>query len=195
MDSKLLNKDSNFYPAPGKYNKISFNNDIQHIISRIKLKWQVKTAKLLRKNDGNLFIKNSSYDQWTLKETHHTVETLTKASFKNELLKETHIKKLPKINLTKTETLNVLSLKDDIIIIIIIIVIIIIITITKAEKDSAVVIVDVEDYINEANRQLKNIDFRKEIPNNPNETKRKKANNTISNLESARLLDERITKN
>ena len=155
MDFKLLNKDSNFYPAPGKYNKMSFNNDIQHIISRIKLKWQVKTAELLSKNDGNLFINNSSYDQWTLKETHHTVETFTKASFKNELLKEIYIKKLPKINLAKTETLNVLSLKDDIIIIIVII----IITITKAEKGSAVVIVDVEDYINEANRQLKNIDF------------------------------------
>ena len=101
-------------------------------------------------------------------------------------------KKLPKINLAKTETLNKLSLKDDIIIIV---VIIIIITITKAGKGSAVVIVDVEDYINEANRQLKNIDFCKEIPNNPNENKREKVNNTTSNLESARLLEERITKN
>ena len=102
-------------------------------------------------------------------------------------------KKLPKINLAKTETLNELSLKDNIIIIVV--VIIIIITITKAGKGCAAAIADVEDYINEANRQLKNIDFCKEIPNNPNENKRKKVNNTISNLESARLLDERITKN
>ena len=67
-----------------------------------------------------------------------------------------------------------LSIRDDIII-------------TKADKGGAVVIIDVDDYINEANRQLNNIEFYKEIPNEPSKLNRKKVNN-----ESARLLDEKI---
>ena len=73
------------------------------------------------------------------------------------------------------------SIRDDIII-------------TKAGKGGAVVIIDVDDYLNEANRQLNNKEFCKEIPNDPTELNRKKVNNAIKELKSAKLLDEKIAK-
>ena len=57
-------------------------------------------------------------------------------------------KATPKSNLTKDETdpLQQLSQRDDIII-------------TKADKGETVVIIDVDGYIHEANRQLNNSNF------------------------------------
>ena len=72
-----------------------------------------------------------------------------------------------------------LSIRDDIII-------------TKADKDGAVVIIDVDDYINKANQQLNNKEFYKEIPNDATKLNRKKVSNAIKELKSARLLDKKI---
>ena len=71
-----------------------------------------------------------------------------------------------------------LSIRDDIII-------------TKTDKGGAVVILDVDDYINEANRQLNNKEFYKEVPNDPTELNRKKVN-AIKERKYARLLDKNI---
>ena len=70
-------------------------------------------------------------------------------------------KKIPKSNLTKNEAdaLQQLSQRDDTII-------------TKADKGGTVVIIDVNGYIREANRQLDNTDFDKKIPNDPTESNR-----------------------
>ena len=71
-----------------------------------------------------------------------------------------------------------LSIRDDIII-------------TKTDKGGAVVILDVDGYINEANRQLNNKEFYKEVPNDPTELNRKKVN-AIKERKYARLLDKNI---
>ena len=64
----------------------------------------------------------------------------------NHDIKSPKTKKLPRDNLTKSERealLNLQKRKTDIII-------------TKADKRGAVVILDINDYIDEANRQLSN---------------------------------------
>ena len=102
--------------------------------------------------------------------------------FKNELQKEEHIKKkLPKKNLTKNETeaLKDQSIRNDIII-------------TKADKGGAPVLIDVNDYVHETNQQFNNKEFYKEIPDDPTELNRKKSEQCIKELKSARLLDEKI---
>ena len=71
-----------------------------------------------------------------------------------------------------------LSIRDDIII-------------TKTDKGGAVVILDVDDYISETNRQLNNKEFYKEVPNDPTELNRKKVN-AIKERKYARLLDKNI---
>ena len=52
--------------------------------------------------------------------------------------------------------------------------------ITKADKGGTIVIINVDDYIREANRQLNNTDFYKKIPNAPTESNSYKVNNTIN---------------
>ena len=98
---------------------------------------------------------------------------------------EEKIKKaVPKSNLIKNETdaLQQLSQRDDNII-------------TKADKGGAVVIIDVDDYIREANRQLNNTDFYKKIPNDPTESNRNKLTNTLNEFKLQRLLDDTTAKN
>ena len=74
--------------------------------------------------------------------------------------------------------------RDDIIITKAVIIVIVVI--------GAVVIVDVDDYVQEANRQLGNKEFYKKLTTNTTETNRIKVNRTISERKSSRLLNEKI---
>ena len=56
------------------------------------------------------------------------------------------------------------------------------IIITKADKGRAVVIIDVDNHINEENRQLNDKKFYKEIANDPTELNRKKSNMQSKNI-------------
>ena len=105
---------------------------------------------------------------------------LLKNSIKNRNLTK---KKIPKSNLTKNEAdaLQQLSQRDDTII-------------TKADKGGTVVIIDVNGYIREANRQLDNTDFDKKIPNDPTESNRNKVNNTINEFKLQMLLNDTTEK-
>ena len=62
------------------------------------------------------------------------------------------------------------------------------IIITEADKGGAVVIVDVDDYIQEANRQLDNKEFYKKLTIDTIEINRTKVNRTINELKSSHLL-------
>ena len=73
-----------------------------------------------------------------------------------------------------------LSKRDDVII-------------TKAVKGGAVVVVDVDDYVQEANRQLDNKEFYKKLTIDTTEINRIKVNRTINELKSSHLLNEKIT--
>ena len=143
---KLLNKNLNFCPTPNRYNKKQFKNDIETFIRKVKLKAHFKNKEQGIENDEFRISRNKT---WTPKENHHT-ETFAQA-FQNDLLKEEkNIKQIPHKNLSEKEedALQNLSKRDDIII-------------TKADKGGAVVIVDVDDYIQEANRQVDNKEFYK----------------------------------
>ena len=60
------------------------------------------------------------------------------------------------------------------------------IKITKADKCGAIVIIDVDNYINEANQQINNKEFYKEISNDPTEMK---VNNVIKDQKIATKLE------
>ena len=69
------------------------------------------------------------------------------------------------------------------------------ISITKADKGGALVVINVDDYIRDANRQLSKINFYKKIPNDPTQCNRNKVDNTINELKLQRLLDDKTAKN
>ena len=64
--------------------------------------------------------------------------------------------------------------------------------ITKADKGDAVVIVDVDDYVQVANQQLDNKDFYKKLTIDTTKIDRIKVNRTINELKPSHLLDEKI---
>ena len=114
----------------------------------------------------------------------HTVDTFTQA-FQNDLEKEEQIlKQVPRSNLSKKEkdALKTLSKREDIII-------------TKADKGGAVAIIDVHDYVKEANRQLDNTEFYKKLPNHTTELNRTQVNTYIEELKTLGILDEKTANN
>ena len=108
--------------------------------------------------EGLYFKSNST---WEPPNPHYTVKTFTE-SFKNGMKKslaanpKTMNKNEHKMNLNKKEqeALEALKMRSDIII-------------TSADKGGALVINNVESYLNEANRQLSNTDHYKELDHNP----------------------------
>ena len=169
---KLLNKNLNFCPTPNRYNKKQFKNDIETFIRKVKLKAHFKNKEQDIEKEEFRISRNKT---WTPKENHHTVEKFAQAFQKRE------IKQIPHKNLSKKEedALQNLSKRNDIII-------------TKADKGGAVVIGDVDDYIQEANRQLDNKEFYKKLTIDTTEINRIKVNRTINELKSSHLLNEKI---
>ena len=99
-----------------------------------------------------------------------------------ELEKEqTKMKEKPYNNLTKIErtSMKELSEREDIII-------------TKADKGGAVVIVDVKDYIKEAERQLNNTKNYRKLQEDPTATNMKLVNDTIERFKKQKLINEKV---
>ena len=84
-------------------------------------------------------------------------------------------------NLTKQEkaAMEELKSRDDLVI-------------TKADKGGAVVIMDVDDYVKEANRQLDDSTFYKKLPQDPTPIHEERINNTISKFKDEGLITEKV---
>ena len=68
------------------------------------------------------------------------------------------------------------------------------IIITKADKGGAVVIIDVEDYVKEAEHQLSNKDGYKKLQYDPTQTHSRLVNDTITRFKNDKLITENIAK-
>ena len=84
-------------------------------------------------------------------------------------------------NLTKGElkALEELKSRDDIVI-------------TKADKGGTVVIMDVKDYVKEAERQLNTKEHYRCLPNDPTEANNEAVNTIISRFENENLITKQI---
>ena len=92
---------------------------------------------------------------------------------KNKYLNKSHVAICQK---KKKDAWKTLSKRENIII-------------TKVDKGGGVVILDVDDYVREANRQLDNTEFYKKLPNDTTEINRSKVNTSINELKTLGLLD------
>ena len=99
-----------------------------------------------------------------------------------ELEKElTKMKERPCNNLTKSERTSMKELSERVGI-----------TITKAEKGGAVVIVDVKDYIKQAERQINNTKNYRKLQEDPTVTNMKFVKNTIERFKKQKLINEKV---
>ena len=174
----LLNKNLNFCPRPNQFNKSNFNKDLQAFFRRVKLKAHFRNNQPYEPSEEDLFgpPKDST---WTPKYVNHTVETFIAAASKD--FENFKGKKLPNDNLNKMErrALSDLQKREDIII-------------TKADKGGATVIIDVEDYIREANSQLENTEFYEKLNFNPTEGYSNIVDNRLDELTEEGDLSEEI---
>ena len=122
--------------------------------------------------------------KWRPDKNHHTVETYVEAT-KNALETEVQNSNKNKYynNLTKVErkALKELADRNDI-------------NITKADKGGAVVIIDVEGYVKEAEHQLSNKDAYKKLQYDPTQTHARLVNDTITRFKIDKLITKNITK-
>ena len=99
-----------------------------------------------------------------------------------ELEKElTKMKERPYNNLIKSERTSMKELSERVGI-----------TITKAEKGGAVVIVDVKDYIKQAERQINNTKNYRKLQEDPTATNMKFVKNTIERFKKQKLINEKV---
>ena len=139
---KLLNKNSSFIPTSGIYSKSKLNDELQNLYHLIKLKaYFIDTESTTKQDENTIFIPGKQ-NSWTLSQNHHSIETVN--GLVQHDINEAKIlnTKRPKDNLTKggQKALEELSKRDDIII-------------TNADNGGAMVIMDINKYISEAQRR------------------------------------------
>jgi hypothetical protein len=174
----LLGYNLNFVPTPANINKKEILEDVKKFNRKIKLKAHFETSL----PEGNLYFKNES--NWTPNNVHHTVKTFTD-DFTNRVTqsinKDGQNVSSNRKNLSKNETkaLNDLKNREDIII-------------SKADKGGACVIMDVDNYISEADRQLKDERFYRKVDENPTSLHAALVDNAIDDLKQKGLLEEKM---
>ena len=137
------------YLIKNKYNKQNLNKDLLKFYCNNKLRSHFGSNK----NNSNE-PRFKSNNNWLPDKLPSCVETFIKAI--NHDIKSSKTKKIPRDNLTKSEREALLNLqkRNDIII-------------TKADKGSAVVILDINNYIDETNIQFNDTNNYEQLDFNP----------------------------
>ena len=158
--------------------------DLQNFFRLIKLRAYFKDETCIatvNKPNEQLPCKIKNKEKWTPKETHHTVSTYIDLveNYINALMKEP-TKKL-KSNLTYKEHVAIeeLAKKKDLIL-------------TNADNGGAVVIMDTDSYIKEANRQLSDKASYKKLTQDPTLQHSRIVNQTIERFKNEKLLPQKI---
>ena len=166
---KLLNRNLNFIPDPGRYNAKDLEEDKNKFIRNIILRSYFGNDNNY-KHDPYHNLKQSN-KQWLPKETHHTVHTFIEI-FQKEFSALKPRTTNNRDNLTKEERMalkNIKEMKD--------------IIITHADKGG------------EAERQLKDTNFYTTLDHNPTEKHAEIINETIKTFIKEKLLNEQLGKN
>ena len=116
---------------------------------------------------------------WEPSQVHHTIYTFLErfSNSLNETLNRQKDKKARNLSKEETKALQSLMNRNDIII-------------CNADKGGAVVIIDIDDYIKEAMRQLSDTKHYKEVPNGPRTLHCELVNNTINKFMNGLLEDK-----
>ena len=159
---QLLNKNLNFCPTPNIFNKTILNQEVNKFYRRIKLKAHFKDSKTTLPKEDMLFRKKSN---WTPTKKHHSVDTFI--DLVNNDLKAMNPKHKQTDNLSQKEkeALEILRNRSDIII-------------TRADKGGAVVIMDIETYIQEAEKQLNDTNYYTMLPHEVTQLHEEKVKHT-----------------
>ena len=169
----------NFIPAKPIFNKTDTVKDIEAFSRKIKLRAHFDADAPVRSDIEKKFhLTNKS---WEPSNTHHTVSTFLE-KFKKEAIAELNKAKPNSAqNLTtkEQEALECLKERSDIII-------------SKADKGGATVIMGVKEYITEADRQLNDRNFYRQLAEDPTNRHLDLVNNAIDTLHRQKHIDQKL---
>ena len=170
----------NFIPTIKLFNKNDVIKDIDAFSRKIKLRAHFETDAPARTELERKFYTTNK--TWEPSNTHHTVSTFLEKFKKETILALDKAKPYSSSNLSKQEErdLEDLAKRTDIII-------------CKADKGGATVILDVKDYIREANRQLDDRNFYRKLDTDPTENHRDLVNHAIDTLHKYKHLEEKLS--
>ena len=175
----MLNKNLNFCPTSGHYNKSILKKHLESFNGKIKLK-AFFCNKNLQKQETELANKEpiiKSKTNWEHKKNHHTVEKFIEAVNKDIVERFLDTKNLLKNSLTDTGKIAIkyFSKRNDLVI-------------TKADKGGATVILEVKDYIARANEQLQDNSFYQKLNVDPTAKHSDIVNSAIESFRKQELL-------
>ena len=168
----------NFVPNPGKPNRKDLETDMNAYFRRVMLRAHFGPNN----NQDDEGLTSSGNSTWLPKETHHTVKTyIQKVRNDFDSYISTPNSSRPNLSPGEKEAMDDLAGRDDIII-------------SKADKGGAVVIQDVDDYIQEANRQLGNSEFYRKVDRDLTKEHSDQVNETIKTFADQKLISEKAAK-
>ena len=177
----MLGYNSNFIPTPDRLNKHQLFQNISDFSRSIKLKAHFKDNTPPNKNDESYRFRPTPAQKWTPSNVHHTVNTFIE-SFENQVKNDVTRKKQPgqhNLNKNEQDALMQLQKRDDIVII-------------NADKGGAITILDADQYVKEANRQLADTNNYKKLNYNPTTEHANTVNTTIDLFKTQHKIPEKI---
>ena len=178
---KLLGYNFNFIPTPEKSDQNQFKNDIANFARKLKLKAHFGNTQTLDTNNENIKFKPPTNKTWIPPKVHHTIETFIE-SFQKQIDQnpaEATPKKTHNLSTEERIALQQLKKKNDIIII-------------KADKGGALTILNLEDYIADAYKQLNDIQCYTKLTYDQTYQHAKTINDTIDMFKANHKLTEKI---
>ena len=178
---QVLGYNLNFIPTPKHLNTEQLKEDLKQFGRKMKLRAHFGNTGKFDLDDESIRFRPPSNKKW-IPQTHHTVDTFLEA-FQSDIDQDMKSIKPhnPHHNLSKYEqkALASLSERTDIIII-------------NADKGGAVTILNIEDYINDANKQLNDPLQYKELIYDPTVAHAKTINDTIDLFKAQQKLPKQV---
>ena len=159
----MLNKNLNFVPTQTNFNKTKLNKELEDFYKHIKVKAHLKNPENKSRSTEEDIFRKPANKTWFSNNNHHSIET------RNEINNEIEKTKRPSysnLSIKEQKALQELQCSDDILIV-------------EAHKGGAIVILDVEDYIKVAEKQLHNTESYKKLNYNPTTTNNEKVDKII----------------
>ena len=149
---KLLNKNLNFVLTQKTINKDTIKKQFEDFFRQIKLRAYFKNKKNLDLSSEEDRLKKPGNKNWIPTNNHQSIETFIEDTCNEikEKVEETGPSKYSNLTIKERKAMQELHSRKDIVI-------------TNTKKGGVVVIVDVEDYVKEAERQLNNKENYKKI--------------------------------
>ena len=179
---KLLNKNLNFVPAQKTINKDTIKKQFEHFFRQVKLRAYFKNKKNKNLSSEEDRFKKPTNKNWIPTNNHHSIETFIEAT-RNEIkekVEETQPLKYSNLTIKERKAMQELQSRKSTVI-------------TNADKGGAVVILDVDDYVKVAERQLNNKENYRKINCDPTTVNNETIHKVISRFQKENLLSKNIS--